>query len=209
MSKNDNENNVIKMIILGDSGVGKTCLVNGFDNGLFTEKTISTYASAYISKIKKIGKIEYNIQLWDTPGQEKYRAVTKLFYREAKICIVVYDITQRSTFQSLDYWIESIKESLGNEPIIAIVGNKIDLFEKEEINEKEGKQYSQKIGALFYLSSAKSNIAGFSEFIEDLINKYFEKNNLDGFKSRKSITLKKNSNRKSKKNCQCLIFNEY
>ena len=159
--------------------------------------------------MQKIGKIEYNIQLWDTPGQEKYRAVTKLFYREAKICIAVYDITQRPTFQSLDYWIESIKESLGNEPIIAIVGNKIDLFEKEEINEKEGKQYAQKIGALFYLSSAKSNIVGFSEFIEDLINKYFEKNKLDGHKSRKSITLRKNSNRKSKQNCQCLIFNEY
>ena len=197
------------MVILGDSGVGKTCLVNGFNTGQFTANITSTYLSEYISKTKKIGKVEYNIQLWYTPGQEKYSAVTKFFYREAKICIVVYDIIHNKSFQSLDYWIESIKESLGNEPIIAIVGNKIDLFEKEEINKKEGQQFAHKIGALFYLSSAKTNFVGFSEFIEDLINKYFEKNNLNGYKKRKSYILNKNSNRRSKQNCQCLIFNEY
>jgi small GTP-binding protein len=205
----NDENNVIKMIIIGESGVGKTNLTNVYDNGRFTEKTNSTFLSSYISKILKIGQIEFEIQLWDTPGQEQYRSITKLFYREAKICIIVYDITNRTTFESLDYWVGSAKEILGDESMIAIVGNKIDLFEKEEIPRNEGKQYAQKIGASFYLSSAKENARGFCEFIENLIKTYLERNNLDSIKNKKVLLDSKSSKKNGKKNCQCLIFNEY
>ena len=85
----DDENSLFKIIIIGDSGVGKTNLTNVYDNGQFTAKTNSTLVSSYISKIHKIGQIEFEIQLWDTPGQEQYPSITKLFYREAKICIIV------------------------------------------------------------------------------------------------------------------------
>ena len=206
----NNEKNIIKIIIIGEAGVGKTNLTNVYNNGKFSNESLSTLMASFISKIYKIGEVEYEIQLWDTPGQEKYRAITKLFYREAKICILVYDITKKITFESLDYWLESVKETLGNEPIIAIVGNKNDLFDKEEVNGNEGKQYAKKIGALFYLSSAKDDAPGFSEFMESLVKTYVERNNLDNSKDRKLINLNEKSSKKgSKKKCDCLIFNQY
>ena len=206
----NNEKNIIKIIIIGDSGVGKTNLTNVYDNGNFSNESLSTLMSSFVTKIYKIGEVEYEIRLWDTPGQEQYRAITKLFYREAKICILVYDITKKNTFESLDFWIGSVKEILGNEPIIAIVGNKNDLFYKEEVNENEGKQYAKKIGALFYLSSAKDDAPGFSNFIESLVKTYVERNNLDDTKDRNLINLNEKSSKKgSKKKCDCLIFNQY
>jgi small GTP-binding protein len=202
----NDENNVIKMIIIGESGVGKTNLTNVYDNGRFTEKTNSTFLSSYISKILKIGQIEFEIQLWDTPGQEQYRSITKLFYREAKISIIVYDITNRTTFESLDYWVGSVKEILGDESMIAIVGNKIDLFEKEEINQNEGKQYAKKIGASFYLSSAKKDVSGFYKFIADLIAAYTERNNLESIKDKKVILNSKSSKKKERRNVNSLFL---
>ena len=206
MDNKDNGKKIIKIILIGNAGVGKTSLVNAYDYGKFNENSITTQTSNYIKKTRKIGQFEYEIQIWDTPGQERYRSVTNLFLRNAKICLLVYDITSETSFQSLDYWIDSIKENLGDDPIIAIIGNKADLFENEKIDQKKGEQYAKKQGALFTLTSAKTNIPGFCKFIEELIEKSFD--NLDGPKETESIKLKKNSSI-SKNICQCLIFNDY
>jgi small GTP-binding protein len=202
----DDEKYNIKIIIIGDSGVGKTNLINVYNNGQFIKESNSTLTSNYISKTQKIGQIEYDVQLWDTPGQEKYRSITKLFYRGTKICIIVYDITNRTTFESLDYWVGSVNDVLGKDPLIAIVGNKIDLFEEEKINEKEGMEYATKIGASFYLASAKEDPRGFSRFMESLIKKYVEEHNLDGDKNKK-LNLKSKSSKKKLKKGDCLCPN--
>ena len=187
MNDDNNEDNIIKVILVGDSGVGKTSLINSFYCGKFTD-TISTQTSYFVNKRYTIDQIEYDIQVWDTPGQERYRSLTKLFLRGSNICILVYDITHKESFLSLDFWIETIKENLGDDPIIAIVGNKSDLYENEEIDEKDLIHYAESKGALYFLESAKTRINHFSDHMLELVKKTVEKQNFN-INRRKTIRI--------------------
>lgn len=103
-----------KVVLLGESGVGKTCIINRFINDTFEEGGISTTGASYADKL--IHFDEYNkslkFEIWDTAGQEKYRALTKIFYKDASIAILVYDITRKQSFDELkDYWYAQVNES--------------------------------------------------------------------------------------------------
>ena len=116
----------------------------------------------------------YTINLWDTIGQEQYRSLTKIFMKGAKIVIFVYDITRKETFEQLDFWFENTKEVLGNKPILGIVGNKSDLYIKEDVKEEVAEEYAKKKGVPFRLTSAKTP-KNFFDFLEELVKKYIEK----------------------------------
>ena len=171
----EDKSNSIKIILVGDSGTGKTNLITVSAGMEFNSNSLTTTSCSYVQKIiNKDGK-DYKINLWDTIGQEKYRSLTKIFLKDSKIVIFVYDITNRETFESLVFWKKIIDEVLGNGPIFGVVGNKMDLYYDEKVKEEEGEEYANKIGAKFLLTSAKNDSKGFNKLIEQMLEDYLNK----------------------------------
>ena len=166
----------VKVILIGNSGVGKTNLINISTGGEFNEIEKSSTTASYSKKQMNIDGDLYNLSLWDTIGQEKLRHLSKLFFNNSKIVIFVYDITQKTTFEGLSSWHEEIKQVLGEDIIKGVVGNKQDLFMKEEVGEEEGEKYAKSINAKFRLTSAKTDGEGFIIFLELLLKEYINKN---------------------------------
>ena len=170
----------IKMILLGESGVGKTSIIKRYLTDQFDKNETSTLSMSYVGKTIEKNNQKIILNIWDTIGQEKYRSISKLFLNETKIVILVYSITSRNTFQELEYWYNLYKEVLGEETILGIAGNKVDMFLEQEITDEEGKEYADKCGAIFALLSAKENKNTIDSFIESLLNAYLKKINKGG-----------------------------
>ena len=145
-----------KLVLLGESDVGKTSILKLFDKGKFLPNVESTNGASYINK--KITLPDNNtidVDIWDTSGQKKYRALTKFFYKDAKGVILVYDPTREESFQELkEYWYQEIKYL---NLALAVVANKSDLDEKK-VKDEDGKKFAESIGAIFASVSAKDNI---------------------------------------------------
>ena len=175
----DTENKDIKIILLGEPGVGKTNLTNIFCNLKFNPSTKPTISKSALDKKVIINKISYNIQIWDTAGQEKYRSLNNIFIKDSRICIFVYDVSNPKSLEGLSYWVKSAKEILENKAIYGLVGNKIDLEQK--INQEEGEKCAKDIDAFFLQCSAKNDKGNFEEFIIKLVNEFLRRNKLEGW----------------------------
>ena len=199
-STDSNYSNTLKLILLGDTGVGKSSLISVSVGNQFSNTVPSTVASSFVPKKFYKGNRQYILNIWDTAGQEKFRAMTKLFVKNTKIVILVYAINNKSSFESLKFWVSIVKEALGDEPILALVGNKSDLYVNEQISEKIGSNYAKEIGAKFTLASAKCNAKGFINFLEQLLDEYLQ---IKGINLTTSFEIKKEKHKKknSKKKC--------
>ena len=175
IDEEEDDDDEIKVILIGETGTGKTSLINTSIGLEFKQKLESTHSSSIIQKTITIKDKSYTINLWDTIGQEQYRALNKIFMKGAKIVIFVYDITRLETFQQLDFWFDSTKEVLGDKPILGIIGNKSDLYYQEAVNEDVAEEYAKKKGVSFSLASAKTP-KNFCDFLEELVTKYIQKN---------------------------------
>ena len=164
----------IKIAFLGSCGVGKTCIAQRYINNSFQENYISTTAS-YLHKIITRNNKYYQLDIWDTAGQEKFRALGKNFYKDAFIVIIVYDITRNDSFDELKkIWYPDVLQYGEKKPILAVVGNKCDLYEEKEIvDEDEARKFAEEINAKFMIVSAKSNI-NIQNLFSDLIDLYFD-----------------------------------
>ena len=140
---NEDEDEKIKLILIGESGVGKTNLINVSTGKSFNEDEDSTLSSSYQLKQIEINGISYNLSLWDTIGQEKHRNLSKLFFKNSKIAILVYNIANRASFNELKFWLNSLKEMVKENIILGVAGNKKDLYQKEEVSEEEGEDYAK------------------------------------------------------------------
>ena len=194
----DKDRYIGKAILLGESGVGKTSLINIAGGGKFNPSEVPSITSNFIKKYIEIDSKKYLINIWDTAGQEKYKQLAKLFFHGSDIVILVYDISSKETFNSLDFWYKETKENINNKFIYGIVGNKKDLYLKEEVPEKEGKKYAESKGAKFALVSAKDDPKSFNDFFLSLVKDCREdiENKID------NISLKNQTNKK-KKICKC------
>ena len=197
MENNDNDQDLIKVILIGDSGTGKTNLITVASGYEFDSCSLSTISCSYTQKKYMINNEEYNITIWDTIGQEKYKSLTKIFVKESKIVILVYDITRRETFDSLPFWKKVVDEILDYTPIFAVVGNKMDLFDNEKVKGDEVNKYAESIGAKVLLTSAKKDAESFSNFIGELLEDYLKKEKGERLKSFSLDRVKVNK----KKNC--------
>ena len=198
-----------KVVLLGDSGVGKTCIISRYISGTFDENSATTNGASYCSKNVNYEKLGKNLLLdiWDTAGQEKYKALTKFFYKDAAVCILVYDITRKETFDNLKtFWYSQLKENSGSNVVLGIAGNKCDLYESEDVKESEARQFAEEIGAIFELTSAQNN-TGINELFFEVGNKYLDPNfkpskdedNPDNKDDKKKIVLKKDDVKKDDK----------
>ena len=173
---NDEDSLEIKTILVGMSGTGKTNIINAMTNQPFDSDKISTLTSSFVDKYIEINKKKYHVELWDTAGQEKYRSLTKIFVKDSRIVIFVYDITTKASFEEIDYWVTTVKEILGEGPVYGLIGNKKDLFIKEEIDEDTGRNKANEIGAIFKLTSAKTERAAINDFMIELLEEFLRRN---------------------------------
>ena len=179
---------VLKCVLLGESAVGKSSLINRFINGTFNEDSLPTIVGCYSAKEvfyeKENTKIRYEI--WDTAGQEKYRAINKIFYQDAYVNILVYDITKKPSFDALkDYWYQEVKDNAPLDAIIIIVGNKRDLYENEAVDEEEVKKFSESVNALYKQTSAQTG-EGVNELFDMIGKQILTQENVEDFKNNKS-----------------------
>ena len=167
----------------------------------FKDTVESTTTNSFSSKTVTINNKEYVLNLWDTIGQEKFRSLTKIFIKDSKIVILVYDITRKASFNELNFWLKMIQDILGDEPVLGICGNKSDLFVKEQVKEEEVKKYSQEKNIPFKLTSAKNPLS-FNKFLEDLVKQYLEKRGVETVGTKDKIDLNsKKRNINGKKFC--------
>ena len=202
----EGNNITCKVVLVGDSGVGKTCIIQRYVNNNYNENTESTSASTYTYKVVDYKQFNKSISfdIWDTAGQELYRALAKNFYLNASIGILVYDVRRKESFQSIkDYWYEQLKVSGEENMVFGVAGNKCDLFQEEQVTEEEGKKFAKSIGAVFHLTSCKESI-GIDELFEECGKKYLEDNQMinDTNKGKESgnIVLDKNNNKEAGSN---------
>ncbi len=202
MSNDKFDEEKLKIILVGESGVGKTNLINVSTGGYFNEDEESTLSSSYQPKKIEINGNTYNLSIWDTIGQEKLRNLTKLFFKNSKIAILVYDITNKKSFKELGFWYNSLNEMVKEDVVLGVVGNKQDLYQKEEVSEEDGENYARSIKAKFKLTSAKEDPEGFNNFLKELLTDYINNNHEVGEKNI-VINNKKHINKTGKKKCNC------
>lgn len=145
---------VLKFILVGTSGVGKTCLLSRFIKDDFMPEYVATVGVAFEQKSISIGAETYSLQIWDTAGQELYHSITRKYYRDADCAIVVYDITNRHSFQSVESWIRDVKSNAPIHCKIVIVGNKLDRDSQREVSSNQGRLLADEYNAMFWETSA-------------------------------------------------------
>ncbi len=204
MSDDEEEIESCKVVLIGESGVGKTSIISQFINETFQVNMESTSGATFSSKVVTLSnKNKIKLEIWDTAGQERYRALTKMFYKDAAAAILVCDITDKNSFiQIKEYWVDQIKQNNDN-IILIIVANKSDLYEKEAIDENEVRNYANELNANFIVSSAL-NRSGIEDIFVAVGNNYFEKkfnknNNSLDFSENKNAINDLNQNYDSKK----------
>ena len=164
----------VKVTLLGNSGVGKTCIIYRFTNNDFKEGTMTTRGADYSQKSVTIKNQTINLDLWDTAGQENYRSLGRHFYKDSLIVILVYDITNRESFEDLKtIWYNDLKRYGEKYSVLAVVGNKSDLYENEVVNDKEGEKFAEEKNAEFMLVSAKTG-NNVNNLFNVLVNKYLD-----------------------------------
>ena len=196
----EGEQNSIKLILIGDSGTGKTNLITVAAGFEFDSHSLSTMSCSYIQKIYKKHNVEYKINIWDTIGQESFKSLTKIFVNDSKIVILVYDITNKKSFEALPFWKKMVDDILEVQPVFAVVGNKIDLYDQEEVKADEADKYAKSIGAKVLITSAMQDPNSFSNFIGELLDDYLLK---DKGQRNESFYLDGNNNNKLNKNKNC------
>ena len=170
MSSNDK---IYKMILLGESGVGKTSILKKFETGEYDPHIYCSQVTNFIRKDIKLPDNNSRIlDIWDTPGQEKYRSIIKIFYKGANAFVLVYDPTNEPSFNELRiFWYNEVKHI---NSVIFVVANKCDSDEKV-VKDEEGKEFAESIGAIFVSVSAKDNI-GISNLFEQIAQNIHNKN---------------------------------
>jgi small GTP-binding protein len=147
----------VKVVLLGDAGVGKSSLVLRFVTGAFDRYSESTIGASFMSKNMTVDGQPIKFQIWDTAGQEKYHSLAPMYYRGAAAAIIVYDITKASSFETLKMWVRELQQMGPENIVLAVCGNKCDLEEKREVDADHARTYADEIGALLLETSAKTN----------------------------------------------------
>ena len=174
MESSNDSDLVFKILLLGDSEVGKSCFLMRYSENVFIENYITTIGLDYKLKTVKLdtGKT-IKVQLWDTAGQDKYRTIAKNYYKGSHGILLLYDITKQSSFDNIREWVRDIKEEVSEKAIIFLIGNKIDIEEERKISKEKGEELAEEFKIPFFEASAKSG-KNVDEVFKALYNKICE-----------------------------------
>jgi len=145
-----------KMVLLGESAVGKSSLVLRFVKGQFHEYQESTIGAAFLTQTVSVDDTTVKLELWDTAGQERYHSLAPMYYRGAQAAIVVYDITNADTFSRAKVWVKELQRQAAPNIVIALAGNKADLAAKRQVEVVDAQTYAEENGLIFMETSAKT-----------------------------------------------------
>eukprot|EP01083_Nonionella_stella_P107832 312833_1 len=145
-----------KLVFLGDESVGKTSIITRFMYDHFDDTYQATIGIDFLSKTMYLEDRVLRLQLWDTAGQERFRSLIPSYIRDSSVAIVVYDITNKTSFLNTHKWIEDVREERGDDVVIMLVGNKIDLNDHRQVTKNEGEEKSNQLNVMFMETSAKS-----------------------------------------------------
>ena len=175
MTDEQNTEKSLKIILLGESGVGKTNLINVFMGKEFEQNSFTSLSSSYIDGVFSFKGKDFPYVIWDTAGQESYRSLNQIFLKNSKIIILVYSVDDEKSFQELNYWIDLVKNELEEDYVMAICGNKIDLFDEQRVKEEDAENYAEKHGLKLKFTSALTDPQGFKLFLNEIILDYLVK----------------------------------
>ena len=202
-----NYDKTCQILLIGDSSVGKTSLIQRYANGIFKEEYLATVGLDYYTKQEMINNLNVLVKLWDTAGQERFKALTPNYFRNAEGVVLAYDVTNSESFENLKFWINSIKSNLGEKNIfipIIIIGNKIDMEDMRDITKEDASKFAKENNYKYFETSAKTG-EGVDEAIRDLVNQVLANSdkNEAAKGERKSVKIEDNKEKKKKKKGCC------
>ncbi|XP_038556898.1 ras-related protein Rab-26-like [Micropterus salmoides] len=148
-----------KVMLVGDSGVGKTCLLVRFKDGAFLAGSfISTVGIDFRNKVLNIDGVKVKLQIWDTAGQERFRSVTHAYYRDAHALLLLYDVTNKTSFDNIQAWLTEIHEYAQQDVVLMLLGNKADATHERVVKREDGERLAKEFGVPFMETSARSGL---------------------------------------------------
>uniref|UniRef100_H3BLG3 small monomeric GTPase n=1 Tax=Mus musculus TaxID=10090 RepID=H3BLG3_MOUSE len=148
-----------KVMLVGDSGVGKTCLLVRFKDGAFLAGTfISTVGIDFRNKVLDVDGMKVKLQIWDTAGQERFRSVTHAYYRDAHALLLLYDITNKDSFDNIQAWLTEIQEYAQQDVVLMLLGNKVDSTQDRVVKREDGEKLAKEYGLPFMETSARTGL---------------------------------------------------
>ena len=207
-SESNNYELLYKIIIIGDTCVGKSNILSRYLKDEFREDSKSTVGVELGTKFLKVKDVGIKIQIWDTAGQERYKSITSSYYKGSHGCFIVYDITNESSFENVDKWYQQAQKEASKDVSIILVGNKCDLEEQRKVSKEKGEEKAKQFNIPFFETSALSKIK-IDDIFNEMVNNIFErtggpKNDDDDIEiinenDNKAISL--NSQEQQKKGC--------
>lgn len=193
---------LIKLLLIGDSGVGKSCLLLRFSDDSFTTSFITTIGIDFKIKTIELDGKRIKLQIWDTAGQERFRTITTAYYRGAMGILLVYDVTDEQSFQNIRNWIRNIDQHAAENVDKILVGNKCDMSSEKVVETSRGQSLADEYSIKFFETSAKSNInvvEGFTAIATDIKKRLMDSPNQQGGKD--TLVISASDTTKSKDNC--------
>ena len=199
---------MVKVVLVGDSGVGKTNIMSKYLKNQFREDSKATVGVEFGSKQFTVENHQIKAQIWDTAGQERYKAITSAYYKGAKGAFVVYDITRKNTFETVNKWVSDISAAADKKITLILIGNKNDLEDQRQVTKEMGEEKAKELGLAFMETSACSG-ENLDKAFQLMINEIYKKSKEDIMgegeenivQQEKDITLDKTKGKPAKKKC--------
>ena len=199
---------MVKVVLVGDSGVGKTNIMSKYLKNQFREDSKATVGVEFGSKQFTVENHQIKAQIWDTAGQERYKAITSAYYKGAKGAFVVYDITRKNTFETVNKWVSDISAAADKKITLILIGNKNDLEDQRQVTKEMGEEKAKELGLAFLETSACSG-ENLDKAFQLMINEIYKKSKEDIMgegeenivQQGKDITLDKTKGKPAKKKC--------
>jgi len=200
ISKPDHQ---FKILMIGESGVGKSALLSRFVDNQFDTNFISTIGVDFKIHYMKVDQQDIKLQVWDTAGQERFRTITTSYYRGANGIMIIFDVTDSASFEKVRYWLNELKEHVGQDMPALLIGNKTDLTRDRTVDPAAAQRFAQEVGIKLLETSAKTN-AGVTEAYAELVSMMMKQKAASPSGAQESVPLNQQSqNTSSGGGCGC------